>query len=132
MKRILLCDDSNMMLTILTKRLTDAGFQIVGKGMDGEEGYKLFCELKPDLMLLDVTMPNKDGRQCLSDILAAHPTASIIMVSALADEELQKSCIQAGAKAFITKSNLSTVEDFDKHVASVIHSIFGDQNRQAA
>ncbi|MFZ3229221.1 MAG: response regulator [Pseudobdellovibrio sp.] len=123
MHNILLCDDSNMILTLLDKRLRDAGFNIVGKAKDGDECIKLYNEIKPDLLLLDITMPNKDGRECLSDLIKSSPLAKIIMISALADQAIHDECINLGAKAFISKSNLSTPDDFEKKVLTIIRNV---------
>lgn len=112
-----------MILKILDKRLKDAGFDIVGQAKDGNECIKLFNELKPDLLLLDITMPNKDGRECLNDIIAKTPKANVIMVSALSDQAVFDECLSQGAKAFISKSNLSTEQDFNQKVLSVINTV---------
>lgn len=123
MTRILLCDDSNMILKIMDKRLRDAGFDIVGQAKDGNECIQMHQQLNPDLLLLDITMPNKDGRECLVDILAKTPKAKIIMVSALSDQAVFNECLAQGAKAFINKSNLSTSDDFNQNVLSVIKNV---------
>lgn len=124
MAKIMLCDDSKTILTLLEKKLTDAGHQIVGKAKDGEEGIKVFTETKPDLALLDITMPNKDGRECLKGILAVNPAAKAIMISAVQEDAVMKDCLSSGAKAFISKSNLYCKDDeFKKQILSVIDSV---------
>lgn len=123
MPKIMLCDDSKTILKILEKKLSDAGYQIVGSAKDGEEGAKVFSETKPDLTLLDVTMPNRDGRDCLKDILQINPAAKVIMISALQEESIIKECLAAGAKAFITKSKIYDESDFKKEILAVIESV---------
>lgn len=107
----------------MDKRLRDAGFDIVGQAKDGNECIQMHQQLNPDLLLLDITMPNKDGRECLVDILAKTPKAKIIMVSALSDQAVFNECLAQGAKAFINKSNLSTSDDFNQNVLSVIKNV---------
>ena len=123
MARIVLCDDSKAILMLFERKLKDAGHEIVGKARDGEEGFKVYSETKPAIMLLDVTMPNIDGRDCLSNILKMDPSAKIIMVSAIKEEEVMKECLALGAKAFISKANTLDDEVFKKEVLSVIDAL---------
>lgn len=115
----------------MNKRLTDAGFQIAGQAKDGDECIKMYSELQPDLLLLDITMPNKDGRECLAEIIARYPKAKIIMVSALSDQTVWQECLSQGALAFINKSNLSTEEDFKANVLTVIEKTLNKNNLKA-
>ncbi len=121
--RVLLCDDSAVILTLLEKRLKDIGYEIVGKARDGNECVTKYKMLKPDLLLLDITMPNKDGTECLEELMALDPKAKIIMVSAVMDIEVQKTCLKVGAKAFINKGNISSIDDFKKKVLPIIQPI---------
>ena len=125
MAKIMLCDDSATILSLLEKRLTDAGHQIVGKARDGDEGIKLYTVTKPDLALLDITMPNKDGRECLRGILGINPKAKAIMVSALQEEGVVQECLSSGARAFISKANIYSKEkeDFNSKVLSIIETV---------
>lgn len=123
MSNIFLCDDSPMILRMLEKRLGDAGFKIVGKAKDGVECLDLYPDAKPDLLLLDVTMPNKDGRECLRDLISTNPSAKVIMVSALTDPKVVQQCLADGAKAFINKSHLSSPDDFNVHILTVIRTV---------
>jgi two-component system chemotaxis response regulator CheY len=120
MARILLCDDSNLLLKILEKRMTDMGQEVVGKAKDGEECVRMYHELKPDLLLLDVTMPNKDGREALIEILGKDPKANIIMISALMDDAVHADCVANGAKAFLNKADLNSQEKFEANVMTVL------------
>ena len=121
--RVLLCDDSVVILALLDRRLKDAGFEIVGKAKDGDDCIKQYKKLKPDLLLLDITMPNKDGRECLEELIEYDSDAKIVMVSAILDEEVQKSCIEAGARAFINKGDISSADDFQTKVLPIIQPI---------
>lgn len=121
--RVLLCDDSGVILGLLERRLKDVGFEVVGKAKDGNDCIKQYKTLKPDLLLLDITMPNKDGREALEELLIYDPAAKIVMVSAILDEEVQKSCLEGGAKGFINKGDITTPEDFQTKVILIIQPI---------
>lgn len=123
MAKILICDDSQTMLNLFERRLSDAGHVIVAKAKDGEEGFKAYSEKLPELTLLDVTMPNRDGRECLEDILKLAPSAKVIMVSAITDAAVIKECLQAGAKAFISKNQLLQEAQFQKEVLTLIETV---------
>ena len=103
MAKILLVDDSKFIVQVLKKTLESDGHEIVAMGTDGVEGFNLFKEHKPDLTLLDITMPNRDGRDCLEDILKHDEHAKVIMISAIKDQEVKDFCMNIGAKGFINK-----------------------------
>ena len=103
MARILVVDDSKFIAVALTTALQEEGHEVVGRGSDGNEGLDLFKTHSPDLVLLDITMPNRDGRDCLIDILKEDPSAKIIMISAIKEQEIVDSCLNSGAKDFIQK-----------------------------
>jgi len=103
MARILIVDDSKFIVQVLQKTLESDGHEVVGKGTDGVEGFELFKEQKPDLTLLDITMPNRDGRDCLEDILKHDEHAHVIMISAIKDQEVIDFCLNIGAKGFLNK-----------------------------
>lgn len=123
MARIMLCDDSGTILKVLGQKLSSAGHEIVGTAMDGNEGLKVYSETSPDLTLLDVTMPNRDGRDCLKDILKLNPSAKVIMVSALKEDSIVNECFTIGAKAFISKSKIYDETEFKTKILSTIESV---------
>lgn len=123
MAKIMLCDDSRTILNVFEKKLQAAGHEIVGKAEDGAEGFNRFMETKPEIVLLDITMPNKDGRECLFSILEANPRAKVIMVSALKDDDIVKACLAGGAKAFINKDKIFKDEDFNNEVLKTIEKV---------
>jgi two-component system chemotaxis response regulator CheY len=88
-----------MLKDILTKN----GYEVVGEASDGNEAVSKFQELKPDLVTLDITMPNKDGIQALKDIKAIDPNALCVMCSAMGQQSMVIEAIQSGAKDFIVK-----------------------------
>ena len=119
----MICDDSPTILRLLETKLKAAGHEVVGSAKDGEEGIKIYSETKPDIAILDITMPNKDGRECLAAILEMHPSAKVIMVSAIKDEAVVKACLNAGAKAFTSKSHLLKPDEFKINILDVIDQI---------
>lgn len=81
MAKILIVDDAAFMRMMLKDILTKGGFEIAGEAADGVEAVAKYNELKPDLVTLDITMPNKDGIQALKEIKAADPNATCVMCS---------------------------------------------------
>ncbi len=117
MSRILIIDDSKVIQRVVSEKLKAIQEEVVGLAGDGDEGVEKFKQLRPDLVLLDVTMPNKDGRECLKEILAIDPRASVIMLSALNSSEVIKECLALGAKAFIDKSVITEKDGLAKELA---------------
>ena len=102
-QRILVVDDAAFMRMMLKDILTKGGFDVCGEAADGVEALAKYNELKPDLVTLDITMPNKDGIAALKDIKAADPSALCIMCSAMGQQSMVIEAIQSGAKDFIVK-----------------------------
>jgi len=122
MAKIMLCDDSRTIVMILERKLNELGHQVIAKAKDGEEGVTAFESARPEILILDVTMPNKDGRECLKEILQKHPSAKIIMLSALNEKNVMDECISAGAKAFLSKSNIQN-ETFAQDLNELITKV---------
>ncbi len=106
MRSLLIVDDSRTFQTII-ERMLNPYFSIIGKGSSGIEGFDLYQKLKPDLVLMDITMPNCDGKECLKKILAFDSTCKVIMLSGINDENTIQECLAIGAKAFVNKGELS-------------------------
>ena len=102
-KRILVVDDAAFMRMMLKDILTKGGYEVCGEAGDGIEALTKYNELKPDLVTLDITMPNKDGIAALKDIKAADPSALCVMCSAMGQQSMVIEAIQSGAKDFIVK-----------------------------
>jgi len=102
-QKILVVDDAAFMRMMLKDILTKAGYEVVGEAADGVEALTKYNELKPDLVTLDITMPNKDGIAALKDIKAADPSALCVMCSAMGQQSMVIEAIQSGAKDFIVK-----------------------------
>ena len=102
-KNILICDDAAFMRMMIKDILTKNGYNIVGEAENGAKAVEKSNELKPDLVLMDITMPEMDGIEALKKIKASDPNASIIMCSAMGQQAMVIESIQSGAKDFIVK-----------------------------
>jgi two-component system, chemotaxis family, chemotaxis protein CheY len=103
MARVLVVDDAAFMRKMVTDALSKGGHEVVGEAGNGNEAIAQFQALKPDLMTLDITMPEKDGLAALADIMAADPSAKVVMCSALGQESKVLEAIKLGAKDFVVK-----------------------------
>jgi len=121
--RILICDDSRFVLSLYENRLKSEGFSIVGKATDGDQCLKLFLETHPDLVLLDITMPNKDGRATLGEILTKKPGATVIMISGVSEKAVVNECLKAGAHDYVLKTEITSEEDFRKNLVVKIKAL---------
>ncbi|QFF98542.1 response regulator [Psychrobacillus glaciei] len=102
-KRILIVDDAAFMRMMIKDILTKNGFEVVGEAGDGAQAVEKYAELKPDLVTMDITMPEMDGITALKEIKGKNPNAVIIMCSAMGQQAMVIDAIQAGAKDFIVK-----------------------------
>ena len=102
-KNILICDDAAFMRMMIKDLLTKNGYNVVGEAENGAKAVEKYQELKPDLVLMDITMPEMDGIQALKAIKAADPSATVIMCSAMGQQAMVIESIQSGAKDFIVK-----------------------------
>lgn len=102
-KRILIVDDAAFMRMMIKDILVKNGFEVVGEAADGSEAVEKYFELKPDLVTMDITMPEKDGIQALKEIKEKDAAATIIMCSAMGQQAMVIDAISAGAKDFIVK-----------------------------
>jgi two-component system, chemotaxis family, chemotaxis protein CheY len=103
MARILVVDDAAFMRKMVKDALSAAGHEIVGEAGNGAEAVARFQELKPDLLTLDITMPEKDGLAALADIIGSDPNARVVMCSALGQETKVVQALKLGAKDFVVK-----------------------------
>jgi len=102
-KRILITDDALFMRVTLKNILTQNGYEVVGEAANGVESVELYKQLKPDVVTMDITMPEMDGLQALKEIRSMDPNASIVMCTAMGQKNMVLEAIQAGAKDFIVK-----------------------------
>jgi two-component system, chemotaxis family, chemotaxis protein CheY len=103
MARVLVVDDAAFMRKMVTDALAKGGHEVVGEAGNGTEAVERFQELKPEVMTLDITMPEKDGLEALKEIVALDPGARVVMCSALGQESKVLEAIKAGAKDFVVK-----------------------------
>jgi two-component system chemotaxis response regulator CheY len=102
-KSILLVDDAAFMRMMLKDILTKNGYNVVGEADNGEKAVEKYIELKPDLVIMDITMPEMDGIESVKNIKKHDPTSRVIMCSAMGQQAMVIDAIQAGAKDFIVK-----------------------------
>jgi len=101
--RILIVDDAAFMRMMIKDILTKNGYHVVGEAQDGRQAVEKYKELQPDLVTMDITMPEMDGIQALKLIREYDPNAKVIMCSAMGQQAMVIDAIQAGAKDFIVK-----------------------------
>ena len=102
-KRVLICDDAAFMRMMIKDILTKNGYEIAGEAENGAIAVEKYSELQPDLVLMDITMPEMDGIQSLKKIRANDGNANVIMCSAMGQQAMVIEAIQSGAKDFIVK-----------------------------
>jgi len=103
MVRVLIADDSDAIRLVLKDILVIGKHELVGEATTGEEAVQLFIKTKPEMILLDMAMPKKDGLSALKEILSIEPKARIIMITASDNQKTMRECISAGAHAYILK-----------------------------
>ncbi len=102
-KRILITDDALFMRVTLKNILVQNGYEVVGEAANGAESVELYGQLRPDVVTMDITMPEMDGLTALKTIRASDPDARIVMCTAMGQKAMVVEAIQAGAKDFIVK-----------------------------
>ncbi len=102
-KNVLICDDAAFMRMMIKDILSKNGYTVAGEAENGVKAVEKYAEVKPDLVLMDITMPEMDGIQALKKIKAADPGAKVIMCSAMGQQAMVIESIQAGARDFIVK-----------------------------
>jgi len=102
-KRILVVDDSSFLRNSLKKILEDHGYEVVGAAGNGLEAITKYKELKPDLVTMDIIMPQMNGLEALKLLKAVDPNACVVIVSSMSAKQSVTDCIQAGAKNYILK-----------------------------
>lgn len=101
--KVLIVDDAAFMRMMLKDILTKNGYEVIGEAGDGEQAVEMYKELSPDLVTMDITMPEKDGITALKEIKAYDPNAKVIMCSAMGQQAMVLDAIQAGARDFVVK-----------------------------
>ena len=101
--RLMLADDHRMLREGLRRSMADQGFDVVGEARDGEEAVRLADDLEPDVILMDVTMPEMDGVEATRQIKKERPEVRVVMLTMHADQEVLASAIRAGASGYLVK-----------------------------
>jgi two-component system chemotaxis response regulator CheY len=101
--KVLIVDDALFMRNMLRNIFSESGFDIVGEAQNGNEAIEMYRGLKPDLVTMDIVMPEKNGIEALKEIMAADGGARIVICSALGQESLIMEALEAGARDFIVK-----------------------------
>ena len=103
MARVLIVDDAAFMRISIKNMLTKNGYEVVGEAENGLVAIELYKELRPDIVTMDITMPEMSGLDALKEIQKLDPQAKIVMVSAMGQEAMVREAIVSGAKGFIVK-----------------------------
>ncbi len=103
MKRVLIVDDAAFMRVSIKNMLSKNGYEVVGEAENGKVALQRYQELDPDIVTMDITMPEMDGLESLKAILALQPGAHVVMISAMGQESMVREAVLSGAKGFIVK-----------------------------
>jgi len=106
--RVLIVDDTAIVRAVVRRALaTDGHFEVIAEAANGRVAIDLTSELEPDLVLLDLAMPEMDGLEALPHILAVAPAAKVIVLSAFTPDQMAAQAIKAGACAYLEKNSLA-------------------------
>jgi two-component system chemotaxis response regulator CheY len=103
MKRVLIVDDASVVRLMIKKVLTEGDFEIVGEAANGVDALTKYKELRPDVVTMDITMPEADGIQATKDIIAFDEDAKVVILSGIDQKEMLWKAIKAGAASYIVK-----------------------------
>lgn len=122
-KKIVIVDDSKFLVKQIAQFFEKTfGFHVLATGSDGNDAVELYRQFTPDLITLDITMPNKDGQQAMKEILAEFPDAKVLMISAVHGDAMLE-CIKSGAKGYIEKplrfNNPEFISDFRETIEEI-------------
>ena len=103
MKKVLIVDDAAFMRVSIRNIVSKNGFEVVGEAENGAVAVQKYAELQPDIVTMDITMPEMDGLEALKAIRKMDPGATVIMISALGQESMVRDAVLSGAKGFVVK-----------------------------
>lgn len=103
--RVLLADDEVHIRYLIRNILRGEGYVVVGEANNGEDALAMFRKHKPDLTLMDINLPLKNGDEVLAEIMKEDPDAKVVMLTMVADVETVRRCLELGAANYILKSN---------------------------
>jgi two-component system chemotaxis response regulator CheY len=102
-QKVMLVDDASFMRMMLKNILVGSGYEVVGEAENGAKAVEQYKSLKPDLVMMDIIMPEMGGIDAVREIMKVNPSAKILMCSSMGQQSLVVEAIQAGAKDFIVK-----------------------------
>jgi two-component system, chemotaxis family, chemotaxis protein CheY len=117
---VLICDDISFVRKTLETILTNAHYQVVGQAEDGEEAVRLYRQLSPDVVTMDLVMPKMSGIEAIREIIKKDNKAKIIVITAMDQESLIMEAIHAGAKDYLLKP--FAAEDILKTLEHILHA----------
>lgn len=100
---VMIVDDLKIMRMVIRMAVTSLGYRVIAEAEDGNQAVRLYQEKKPDLVLLDINMPQKNGDEALKEIMALDPKAVVIMLTSLSDMKTVEECLELGAVNYIRK-----------------------------
>ncbi|MCV0401670.1 MAG: response regulator [Nitrosopumilus sp.] len=103
MAKILIADDSDAIRLVLKDILSIGDHEIIGEAIDGAEAVEFYQQHNPQVLLLDLAMPKKDGLTVVKEIIAYDPNAKIILITASDDQKIIQQCLDGGASSYISK-----------------------------
>ena len=103
MARVLIADDASFMRQMIREIIEPEGHEVVGEATNGIEAVDLFKELAPDLVTMDIVMPGKDGVAAATELLAAHPTAVVVMCTSMTTRDKVVACQKVGVAHYLLK-----------------------------
>lgn len=103
MLNVLVVDDTFIMRNMVSKKLTELGHNVIGEAVNGEEAVAKYTELVPDLVTMDITMPEMNGLEALTAIMEMDPNATVMMITAHGEENKVIEAIKIGAKGYLLK-----------------------------
>ncbi len=125
-KKVVVVDDSKFLVKQIVQFFQiEMEFDVVATGHDGNDAVNLFEQYVPDLITLDITMPNKDGQQAMEEIITKYPDANVVMISAVRGDTMLD-CMTFGAKGYIEKPLKFKDNDFVEDFKATIKEVFED------
>lgn len=103
MLKLMIVDDSNIIRNKIRRAQTDDRFEVVGSASNGEEAVQLFHDCQPDVVTMDLTMPQMEGIDCIEKLMSLNPNVLILVVSALSDKATGIEALMKGARGFLLK-----------------------------
>lgn len=123
-KTVVIVDDSKFLIKKIAAFFEkEMEYQVVAQGYDGNDAVELYRQHQPDLLALDITMPNKDGQQALEEVLAEFPDANVLIISAVRGDTVLE-CMDSGAKGYIEKPLRFNDPDFIQDFKETLDEIF--------